>query len=212
MRDPSLYVSLTALFVAITSAVLAWRQLQEAKTTTGGRGMSLRARHTTEEEKRGTKVPVQFHKPDTHDLLALDFRAVGLAVFFDVQPYSWGPEGASEALSDPAPSLTCNDGLQTVAFIVPKELTPSMKLGVLWREPYRNGLHPGAVRISMDGRLEEWRWYPRWYGRLSFHQTLGRWREVRLPKYGFGPASQPWDRPRFWGLAHAKNPGAGKDN
>lgn len=197
----SLAVAVAALFVSLVALLLSWRQLYEARTSNGGRGMNLHVRPITRDDLSPEDAALidQSLVGMEHEYVPfmVTFEVTGPAVYYQVIPYTWGKDGISERTGFDAPisKLTCEDGPVSTVSMVQRELVEGIRFGVAWLQPDGSGLKPGAIRFDLDGDLEEWVWRHRLVAKIPFVHP-GFWRRRKLPSPSVGPLTQPWESRR----------------
>lgn len=194
----ALIVAVAALIASLAALFLSWKQLYEARTSNGGRGMNLRVRNVTREDLTSEDAAVvdEVIAGSAHEYVSflLSFEVTGPAVYYQVLPYMWGKDGVSEpaGVSMPWPKLTCEDGLIRTVSLIQQELVEGIRFGVAWLEPDGVGLRPGALRFDLDGDLEEWVWRNHMLAKIPFIRP-GYWKPRTFPAASIGPLTQPWE-------------------
>lgn len=191
-------VAVAALFVSLVALLLSWRQLYEARTSNGGRGMNLNVRHISRKDVTAEDANIidEALAGMEHEYVPfmLSFKVTGPAEFYQVIPYTWGKDGVSDrtGVEEPIPKLTCEAGQVNTVSMIQKELLDEIRFGVAWLQPNGEGLQPGAIRFDLNSDLEEWVWRNRFVSRLPFVNP-GKWkpRKSRMPSVG--PLTQPWE-------------------
>ncbi|OFL62274.1 hypothetical protein HMPREF2760_01805 [Corynebacterium sp. HMSC065D07] len=194
----SLIVAALALFVSFAALFLSWKQLYEAQTSNGGRGMNLHVKRTSRDNmsedvaREVDEALKAFHHEYVPFVMTL--QVTGPAEFYQVIPYTWGRDGMSDrtGFEDPIPRFTSEDGRVSAITMIQKELLDGIRFGVAWLEPDGLGLKPGAIRLDLNGELEEWVWRYRLVAKLPFVSS-GRWKRRKTPKPTIGPLTQPWE-------------------
>lgn len=194
----SLIVAALALLVSLVALLLSWKQLHEAQTSNGGRGMNLHVKRTSRENvpedvaREVDEALKAFHHEYFPFVMTL--QVTGPAEFYQVIPYTWGKDGVSDptGFEEPIPKLTSEDGRISAMIMIQKELLDGIRFGVAWLEPDGLGLKPGAIRLNLDGELEEWVWRHRFVAKLPF-VSPGRWKRRKNRKPTIGPLTQPWE-------------------
>ena len=194
----SLIVAALALLVSLVALLLSWKQLHEAQTSNGGRGMNLHVKRTSRENvpedvaREVDEALKAFHHEYFPFVMTL--QVTGPAEFYQVIPYTWGKDGVSDptGFEEPIPKLTSEDGRISAMIMIQKELLDGIRFGVAWLEPDGLGLKPGAIRLNLDGELEEWVWRHRFVAKLPF-VSPGRWKLRKNRKPTIGPLTQPWE-------------------
>jgi|GEM_PF-5737275 len=194
----SLFVAAAALFASLVALLLSWRQLHEATTSNGGRGMNISVKHISREDvspEDAVKIDGALEEM-RHEYVPfmVSFEVTGPAEYYQVIPYTWGKDGVSDrtGLEEPIPKLTCEDRRVSVVSMIQKELIDGIRFGVAWLQPDGVGLKPGAIRFDLNGDLEEWVWRNRFVSKLPFVNP-GRWKPRKTPKPSVGPLTQPWE-------------------
>lgn len=203
----SFLLSLCAFLTASAALFIAYLQLREARTATGGRGMILRFRPIQRDELDDEEA--QLIDDSISDLAArnpdikmtailLTAEVHGPAAFYELGPYTWGEEGAPDTPLGFAPikKFTCESGPASFVVMVQTELLRKVKIGVVWIQPWDRGLQTGAIRTTLDGELEEWTFYSRLQKIFAKKGVTGYWRARKSQQEEFGPVSQPWQHPR----------------
>ena len=203
MEVTSLLIAGCAFVVSFCALLIAYFQLREARTTTGGRGLTLHFRPLDSQELSEQ----EFHRINalitSSEKRLIPFlvtvEVVGPAEFFEVMPHSWGEEGSWDiaAGGPPIKRLTCDSGPVDTVALLQADLLEGIKLGVVWRQAWQRGLETGAIRASLDGTLEEWVYYSRIRRIFNRRSIAGKWRERPQEMPDFGPVSQPWHHPRW---------------
>lgn len=194
-------IALTALIVSLIALVFSWKQLHEAQTSNGGRGMNFRislANRSQMSPEEASQIDAAIAEyAHEYVVFLYSFRVTGPAAYFEVIPYTWGSDGVNDPVNgfDPIPRLDAMSGEVSFAALIQKELVESVKFGVAWLQPSGQGLIPGAVRMSLNQDLEEWCWRSRWISKLPFIRP-GRWKRRKQPKASVGPLTQPWELKR----------------
>lgn len=194
----SLVIAGAALLVSLVALLLSWRQLHEARTSNGGRGMNLRVKPISRDDvylEEAQEIDQMLeHMEHEYIPFVMSFKVTGPAQFYQVIPYTWGKGGISEhaGFEDPIPKLTCEAGEINVVAMIQKELVDDIQFGVAWVEPDGVGLKPGAIRFALNGELEEWVWRNHFAAKLPFFSP-GRWKPRKPPKPTCGPLTQPWE-------------------
>ncbi len=124
----------------------------------------------------------------------MTLQVTGPAEFYQVIPYTWGKDGVSDptGFEEPIPKLTSEDGRISAMIMIQKEFLDGIRFGVAWLEPDGLGLKPGAIRLNLNGELEEWVWRHRFVAKLPF-VSPGRWKRRKNRKPTIGPLTQPWE-------------------
>lgn len=194
----SLVVALAALIVSLAALFLSWKQLHEAKTSNGGRGMNLRVRNVTREDLTPEDAAVVDEaiagSEREYVPFLVSFEVTGPAVYYQVLPYTWGKDGVSEPTgsSMPWPKLTCENGRISTVSLIQRELVDGIRFGITWLESDGPGLKPGALRFDLAGDLEEWVWRNHMLAKLPFIRP-GYWKPRTFPAASIGPLTQPWE-------------------
>ncbi|HAT6528792.1 TPA: hypothetical protein JAJ73_002026, partial [Corynebacterium striatum] len=170
----SLIVAALALLVSLVALLLSWKQLHEAQTSNGGRGMNLNVKRTSRENvpedvaREVDEALKAFHHEYFPFVMTL--QVTGPAEFYQVIPYTWGKDGVSDptGFEEPIPKLTSEDGRISAMIMIQKEFLDGIRFGVAWLEPDGLGLKPGAIRLNLNGELEEWVWRHRFVAKLPF--------------------------------------------
>lgn len=194
----SLIVAALALLVSLVALLLSWKQLHEAQTSNGGRGMNLHVKRTSRENvpedvaREVDEALKAFHHEYFPFVMTL--QVTGPAEFYQVIPYTWGKDGVSDptGFEEPIPKLTSEDGRVSAMIMIQKELLDGIRFGVAWLEPDGLGLRPGAIRLNLNGELEEWVWRHRFVAKLP-SVSPGRWKPGKKRKPTIGPLTQPWE-------------------
>ena len=194
----ALIVAVAALITSLAALFLSWKQLYEARTSNGGRGMNLRVRNVTREDLTPEDAAMVDEAIAAYDReyvpFLVSFEVTGPAVYYQVLPYTWGKDGVSEPTgsSMPWPKLTCEDGRISTVSLIQKELVEDIRFGIAWLEPDGAGLKPGALRFDLEGDLEEWVWRNHLFAKIPFVRP-GYWKPRAFPAASIGPLTQPWE-------------------
>lgn len=194
----ALIVAVAALMVSLAALFLSWKQLYEARTSNGGRGMNLRVHNVTREDltpEDAAMVDEAIAGSEREYVpFLVSFEVTGPAVYYQVLPYTWGKDGVSEPAgsSIPWPKLTCDNGRISTVSLIQKELVEGIRFGIAWLEPDGAGLKPGALRFDLAGDLEEWVWRNRMLAKIPFIRP-GYWKPRTFPADSIGPLTQPWE-------------------
>jgi len=188
--------SLTAFCVSLIALLFSHRQLQEARSTNGGRGMNMKLRPVQQQDLEpddAAEIDAVVNSYE-HNYVAvmLTFEALGPAKFYQVIPYTWGTDGRSEKADESKP-IACMDyqsGEVKAVILIQQELLEGIRIGVAWIQPDAEGFKTGAIRATVDGALEEWKWRNRLTSKLP-GVSPGRWCERKQRPPSVGPLTQP---------------------
>lgn len=191
-------VSVTAFVVSLAALWIARKQLDEAKTANGGRGMNLYVRPISREDVSPEDAllidaAISEYEYDYIPFL-FTFKVTGPASFYQVIPYTWGEDGFNQPVGDlePIAKLDCTDGTITTVALIQKELVDSIWFGLAWLEPRGGGLAPNAIRLNLNDEFEEWHWRNYQLSKLPGVRE-GYWKKREFRQVNVGPLTQPKD-------------------
>ena len=172
MQWASIFISGSAFLTALAALAVSYLQLREARTSTGGRGMYMYFRPIKRDDVSPaesalideTLFALTSKNPNIQlTAIQLTVEVQGPAAFYEVRPYTWGEAGMPDnpLAFKPVKKLTCESDPTTFVVMIQTELLPTMKLGVVWLQPWQRGLEASAIRSNTKGDLEEWVFYSR---------------------------------------------------
>lgn len=191
-------VSVTAFIVSLAALWIARKQLEEAKTANGGRGLSLYVRPLSREDvspEEALNIDTAVAESE-HDYIPflLTFAVTGPASFYQIIPYTWGEDGFNEPVGElePIAKLDYTDGTIATVALIQKELVDSIWFGLAWLEPRGGGLAPSAIRLNLNDEFEEWHWRNYQLSKLPGVRE-GYWKKREFRQVNVGPLTQPKD-------------------
>lgn len=203
----TLAISLVALCVSCFALLVSREQLIEAITSNGGRGMNCSLQMLTpelvdalsEEQRSELKRALSLAESSTTQpgtWFLFSWSISGPGEYYEVTPYSWGDAGTPAGLigAEPGKRMNCDSEERRIAFHIEDCLVDTIKIGVIWQQPYLHGLQPRGIRLGIDQPFECWIPY-RGLSRQFHRSALGKWKQLKRPRPMISPMTQPWEYP-----------------